>query len=666
MNADPANDVHAHQAVLVSPHHPITDPTTYTNRMKHDGKDFVLTVMDYRIYNNDDNLGPWPIGKKMLWVGCPNCKDGEVYRFSHTKPLDYGYKIPSNHFNSCVGSARGVAKIVQERMEDKEQEKLEDQRSISNGKAPPIRTQQTLENFNFMPSPNVLSLYMWLTLIVILNMPICDVECSDMRDCVLNNCIKSAATVIETGHHLVEIVEKKIAAMMNTAPAGQLLFDGYSFSGNHYVAIYCSFIRKYKVTVNGIEHTLEKHELRLLAVGPLPPIDEDSGEEESIEFNAEAHLNYFRLTLEIYGKNFDDFIFCHCADNAAVNIRIANLSHGLHGSCKSHCLALEGAKMCEAEGPLKEMISKITACSAHVRNSCKVSTAVRNKAAAIDPRLANVTAKGESTTRQWLGAAMCMKAHKSIQPVLEQLAKDKVGRMRDHSECLSMNFMDNMEVHYKYMRQIRGCSEALQKRGRTLGDCQNMLDMLRARVEKGENDYMQCNLGVKYIKPANGLSTSPAFETGIAKIQGGIGEERTMTQAEKAACKRFKINATVESESESDSVSDHECFLKQYEKTKKRKERIFLEHSDYINCNFVMGSAAVVETLWSVFDAFNTKRRRGTSPITNEMILFLKENKDLWGVEDVHQANLNRLSANKNLRVEKKMAEHAEMMANNN
>ena len=180
--------------------------------------------------------------------------------------------------------------------------------------------------------------------------------------------------------------------------------------------------------------------------------------------------------------------------------------------------------MCEAEGPLKEMISKITACSAHVRSSCKVSTAVRNKAAAIDPRLANVTAKGESTTRQWLGAAMCMKAHKSIQPVLEQLAKDKVGRMRDHLECLSMNFMDNL------MRQIRGCSEALQKRGRTLGDCQHMLDMLRARVEKGENDYEQCNLGVKYIKPANGLSTSPAFETGIAKIQGGIGEEQTMTQ----------------------------------------------------------------------------------------------------------------------------------------
>jgi hypothetical protein len=58
--------------------------------------------------------------------------------------------------------------------------------------------------------------------------------------------------------------------------------------------------------INGIEHTLERHELRLLAVGPLPPIDEDSGEEESIEFNAEALLNYFRLTFD-FGNIWQEF-----------------------------------------------------------------------------------------------------------------------------------------------------------------------------------------------------------------------------------------------------------------------------------------------------------------------------------------------------------------------
>jgi hypothetical protein len=77
-----------------------------------------------------------------------------------------------------------------------------------------------------------------------------------------------------------------------------------------------------------------------------------------------------------------------------VNIKIAKAAHGLHISCKSHNLALAGKSMIETEGELKDLMSLIHACSAHVRNSCKVNTALRNKAAAMDPRLTNVSAKG--------------------------------------------------------------------------------------------------------------------------------------------------------------------------------------------------------------------------------------------------------------------------------
>jgi hypothetical protein len=84
--------------------------------------------------------------------------------------------------------------------------------------------------------------------------------------------------------------------------------------------------------------------------------------------------------------------------------------------------------------------------------------------------------------------------------------------------------------------------------------------------------------------------------------------------------------------------------------------------SDYIDCKFITGSAAVVESLWSMYDAFNGKRRRGMSPITVEMILFLKNNRDLWGIEDVARANQNRLKDNRNERVHKKIAEHEELM----
>jgi len=80
------------------------------------------------------------------------------------------------------------------------------------------------------------------------------------------------------------------------------------------------------------------------------------------------------------------------------------------------------------------------------------------------------------------------------------------------------------------------------------------------------------------------------------------------------------------------------------------------------HCKFVTGSAAVVESLWSMYDAFNTKRRRGMSPITVEMILFLKKNKDLWGIEDVAKANQNRLNTERSERLQKKIAEHEEYM----
>jgi hypothetical protein len=38
------------------------------------------------------------------------------------------------------------------------------------------------------------------------------------------------------------IVEEKIGRMMKKAPAGKILFDGYTISGQHYAALFASFI----------------------------------------------------------------------------------------------------------------------------------------------------------------------------------------------------------------------------------------------------------------------------------------------------------------------------------------------------------------------------------------------------------------------------------------
>ncbi len=164
-----------------------------------------------------------------------------------------------------------------------------------------------------------------------------------------------------------------------------------------------------------------------------------------------------------------------------------------------------------------------------------------------------------------------------------------------------------------------------------------------------------------YLSTKIGLSTDADFETGIAKIQSE--SEQTMMQAEKRACKAFRKDANLRDESDLTVDSDKEdFFLREFEKAKRQKTNESSGQSDYINCNFIIGSAAVVESIWSMYDAFNSKRHHGMSPITVEMILFLKKNKDLWGIEDVARANQSRLKADKSERVEGKIVEHEEFM----
>ena len=83
--------------------------------------------------------------------------------------------------------------------------------------------------------------------------------------------------------------------------------------------------------------------------------------------------------------------------------------------------------------------------------------------------------------------------------------------------------------------------------------------------------------------------------------------------------------------------------------------------SKYINCDFILGSAAVVESLWSEEDALMSKRRHGMNPITNEAILFLKKNKDLWKLEDVNEANEYRKAEKRDERLAKKLKDHQEL-----
>jgi hypothetical protein len=376
------------------------------------GKELVFLCMDYRYYENEDalNITKVKLGENMIWVGCPNCKSGTFYMYSTDFPVKCGFTNPCNHFVQCVGNNNNMMKIVHARLHTKQLQKEQDERSkaVSNS-----ALQQTLSTYNFLLSKAFLSIHMWITKIVIKNTPIYDIECEVEREMVCFPQVKSVKTVLDRSHLLVAIIEEKISKMMKTAPAGQIFFYGYTVGGQYYVAVFALFMLKCTSIAEWSEFKYDKHELHLLACAPLPPVSLDVGdeEEESTEFIADAHVNYFQKTFKLYGIDYDGWVLCQCADSAAVNPKISRETHCRHISCKSHNLALAGKVMLEEDGKLQDLITKVFAYGVHVWNLCKVSTGLRNKAAAVDPKLTNVSTKSESETCQWLGAAINMKQH---------------------------------------------------------------------------------------------------------------------------------------------------------------------------------------------------------------------------------------------------------------
>ena len=68
----------------------------------------------------------------------------------------------------------------------------------------------------------------------------------------------------------------------------------------------------------------------------------------------------------------------------------------------------------------------------------------------------------------------------------------------------------------------------------------------------------------------------------------------------------------------------------------KKKRR--LDNDQYGNVDFILGSAAVVERLWSIVDRLVDGYRNNISPLLMEALIFLRENRSYWDLELVRTA----------------------------
>ena len=154
-----------------------------------------------------------------------------------------------SHYVTCIGNTEELHEIIRRRRREKAE--ADAARREEDGDAPlPLRGQGMLGSA-FVVSEEVKALNQWIELIVMKGMPISDVECPIMREHVKYTNVKSSKTVMDTAHYLVSRVEKKIANLAKDSPKGQLIFDGYTVGGVHYVALFASFMEPVKRKVDG-------------------------------------------------------------------------------------------------------------------------------------------------------------------------------------------------------------------------------------------------------------------------------------------------------------------------------------------------------------------------------------------------------------------------------
>ena len=151
-------------------------------------------------------------------------------------------------------------------------------------------------------------------------------------------------------------------------------------------------------------------------------------------------------------------------------------------------------------------------------------------------------------------------------------------------------------------------------------------------------------LGTTKIGPTSDIMTDVHFESGVCKIQ--TNKVHQLTDDEKEAVQALLITdqhaVAVAPNNNRGSESDDDDFDNALNEALANNN----EGGIYHNCDFILGSVAEVERLWSLCKYVFTEIRQALTPETFEAIIFLKVNREYWNQNVVTRAYRNYTKRN--------------------
>ena len=129
------------------------------------------------------------------------------------------------------------------------------------------------------------------------------------------------------------------------------------------------------------------------------------------------------------------------------------------------------------------------------------------------------------------------------------------------------------------------------------------------------------------------------------------------------ACKCLEATNPEEEDTESEEPLSLAEKMKLKHRKRKAGELDNGKKSDYLNVDYICGSAAEVERLWSICKYIITTNRSSLTPILLEALVFLRVNRSFWDLRLVQEAYANATMENRNTRLQKDVAEDDQYLA---
>ena len=516
-------------------------------------------------------------------------------------------------------------------------------------------------------SPKQRAIVAWVNFIVKTNQPLNSIEDPDMRDFSKFPDVPLSISVLkEVLLQMVELVEERIGKDMKEAGIGSVMHDGWTKARTHCIGLLALFNKAMKSLENGKPVTSRELKIVLLAVSPLhQPHNEEDEEDmplEAVKFAVPEMARFMIDTFRYYKNDCKEWSLNQCADNTNLNPAVAKELKIAHVGCMSHKLNLDVNEMIDTDPILSDLLE-------NVHDVMNLSRSLKN--AAILRNLTTLVVSTPNKTR-WSGKsdmlAKCKRMHGSLQE-----AADADGSTEGLSKKIlrTVAHKKSVEKQDKKLKIFNEATKLLQRRGTdaTLSKCRNVMDMLMQKIETvnsdGNREHVLFNCGFKgsRVKLQGTLSPHWNFESAVCKIQSG--RESELTFEERQTVRRALKKKSTSEDSYDDSVGGSgaglgspSLFAEVIQKEQQTQTSDVVEDtSDCVNLDFVVGSAAEIERVWSMANFILVKERNSMSPIMFEALIFLKFNFSYWDDALILKAYSKALNKQRSERLEKRLEE---------